>query len=119
MRTALFWVITQRVVVIPYQRFGTTYRFYLQGSRIQTRAISMLSKRLDFMVCSWTLKYSLCNKNQAVWNFVRPTLEVKCRTVAIMIRVVLLFPCVCKPEGANTVRAPDDERCTARNMLSL
>ena len=27
--------------------------------------------------------------------------------------------CVCKPEAANTVRAPDDERCTARNMLSL
>jgi hypothetical protein len=27
--------------------------------------------------------------------------------------------CVCKPEAANTVRAPDDERCTARTMLSL
>ena len=27
--------------------------------------------------------------------------------------------CVCKPEAANTVRAPDDEGCTARNMLSL
>jgi hypothetical protein len=26
---------------------------------------------------------------------------------------------VCKPETANTVRAPDDERCAARNMLSL
>ena len=25
-RPALFWVITQRVVVIPYRRFGTTYR---------------------------------------------------------------------------------------------
>ena len=27
--------------------------------------------------------------------------------------------CVYKPEAANTVRAPDDERHTARNMLSL
>jgi len=27
--------------------------------------------------------------------------------------------CVCKPEAANTVRAPDDERYAARNMLSL
>jgi len=26
---------------------------------------------------------------------------------------------VCKPEAANTVRAPDDEWCAARNMLSL
>ena len=27
--------------------------------------------------------------------------------------------CVCKPEAANTVRAPDDERYAPRNMLSL
>jgi len=26
---------------------------------------------------------------------------------------------VCKPEAANTVRAPDDEQCITRNMLSL
>jgi hypothetical protein len=26
---------------------------------------------------------------------------------------------VCKPEAAKTVRAPDDERCAAGNMLSL
>jgi len=25
MRTALFWAIVQRIVVIPYRRFGTTY----------------------------------------------------------------------------------------------
>jgi len=25
----------------------------------------------------------------------------------------------CKPEAVNTVRAPDDERYAARNMLSL
>jgi hypothetical protein len=34
-RTALFWVVTQRVVVNSYRRFGTTCRFHLQGSRIQ------------------------------------------------------------------------------------
>ena len=32
MRTVFFWAITQRVVVIPYRRFGTTYRTDLQGS---------------------------------------------------------------------------------------
>jgi len=31
MTTALFWVITQRVVVISYRRFGTTYRSHPQG----------------------------------------------------------------------------------------
>jgi len=35
MRTALFWVVTQRIVVYYYRRFGTTYRLHLQGSRIQ------------------------------------------------------------------------------------
>ena len=33
-RTALFWAITQRVVVIYYRRFGTIYRSQLRSSRI-------------------------------------------------------------------------------------
>jgi len=31
LRTALLWVITQRVVVISYRRFGTTYLSHFQG----------------------------------------------------------------------------------------
>jgi len=31
MRTALFWFIAQRVVVISYRRFGTTYRSHISG----------------------------------------------------------------------------------------
>jgi hypothetical protein len=34
LRSALFWDITLSRVVILYRRFGTTYRSYLQGSRI-------------------------------------------------------------------------------------
>ena len=33
LRSALFWDVTQRIVVIPYGRFGTTYRSELQGPR--------------------------------------------------------------------------------------
>ena len=33
--TALFWVITQRVVVVPYRRFGTAYLSHFQAPRIQ------------------------------------------------------------------------------------
>jgi len=33
MRSALFWVVTRRVVVNPHRYFGTTYRLHLQGSR--------------------------------------------------------------------------------------
>jgi hypothetical protein len=32
-KTALLWVITQPVLVIPYRRFGTTYLSHSQGSR--------------------------------------------------------------------------------------
>ena len=32
MRTALVWVITQRVLVFSYRRFGTTYQSHFQGS---------------------------------------------------------------------------------------
>jgi len=31
--SALFWDIMQRLVVIPYGRFGKIYRYRLQGSR--------------------------------------------------------------------------------------
>ena len=31
LRSALLWVTTQPTVVIPYRRFGTTYRSHLQG----------------------------------------------------------------------------------------
>ena len=34
-KTAPFWTTTQRSVIIPYRRFGTTYGSHLQGSRIQ------------------------------------------------------------------------------------
>lgn len=38
LRTVLFWVITQSVVVICYRRLGTTYWCHLQVSRILTPA---------------------------------------------------------------------------------
>ena len=44
MRTALFWAITQGVVVIPYRRFGTTYRSHTNRSRIQKYGAVRLSR---------------------------------------------------------------------------
>jgi len=32
MRTALFWAVTQQLVIIPFRRFGTTYRSRLRVS---------------------------------------------------------------------------------------
>jgi hypothetical protein len=34
MRSALFWGITRRRVIIVYRRFGTTYRYHLHGSHL-------------------------------------------------------------------------------------
>jgi len=34
------------------------------------------------------------------------------------IHKIFYLIAVCKPEAANTVKAPDDERYTARNMLN-
>jgi hypothetical protein len=40
LRTAVFWVVTRRVVVISYRRFGTTYGSHPTGSRILNPAFS-------------------------------------------------------------------------------
>ena len=39
LRSILFWDVTQRIVVIPYRRFGKTYRSHLQGSRNPSRRL--------------------------------------------------------------------------------
>jgi len=52
-RTALFWVITQRVFGIPCRRFGTTYRSHLQGPRMIPKG------------CTET---SVMNYHYSLWN---------------------------------------------------
>jgi hypothetical protein len=51
MWTELFWVITQRVLVTPCRRFGTTYRSYLQESSL----FCTVEYRTD-MLPPWPLK---------------------------------------------------------------
>jgi len=43
LRTALFWVITQRVVVISYRRFGTTYRSHPVSSQNVGKKLALLA----------------------------------------------------------------------------
>jgi hypothetical protein len=35
LRAALFWDFAQRIMVVSYRRFGTTYRFHIQGTAIE------------------------------------------------------------------------------------
>jgi len=46
MRIALFRAMTQRVVVILYRRFGTTYRSYIEGSSIQVQSYLLRGESL-------------------------------------------------------------------------
>jgi hypothetical protein len=59
MRNALLWVSTQRVVVISYRRFGTTYRSHLQGSRVQT---------ITTIRCVITQKDAVLNKGENIYS---------------------------------------------------
>ena len=72
LRTALFWVITQRVVVISCRRFVTACRSHPQGSGIQKKACSPNTERIygrawavkslsitgatGFVLGSWTVR---------------------------------------------------------------
>jgi hypothetical protein len=47
MKTAIFWVITQRVVVITHRRFGKTYGFHLEGSRIPLSSVFRFTPSLQ------------------------------------------------------------------------
>ena len=64
-RTELFVVITQRIVVIPYRCFGATYRSHLQGSRIQNKDRKVVSKRL----LVFTTTYCVTTQKSAVLIF--------------------------------------------------
>jgi len=73
MRTAFFCIISQRVMVISYWRFRTTYRSHLQGSRIRKE--------------SWLSKYSVyVGKNVNGEKF----LVVRCQSIVLM-QVVIIF----------------------------
>jgi len=48
-RTALFWVITQRVVVIYDRRFGTNNRSHRQGTRILGHLIGPIFRGQEFL----------------------------------------------------------------------
>jgi len=60
MRTALFWTIMQRVVVIPHWLFGTKYQSHLQGPKI--REVDSRCSRRGSVVgccvhCNWTSRH--------------------------------------------------------------
>jgi hypothetical protein len=47
MRTAYFIVITQRIVVTSYRRFGTTYRSHLKGRELMVISYRRFATTLE------------------------------------------------------------------------
>jgi hypothetical protein len=70
LRSGLFWAITQSEVVIPYQRFGTTYWSNLQGPRNQFRKILLRIFHVGPLI---TCEFS---ENPSVLNGVPETLPL-------------------------------------------
>jgi hypothetical protein len=69
---------------------------------LSTSPIIQFPAHVGILYQSWktptkclTCWYPLFNKNQAAWNFLSPVLEVTWRTVAIIIRVVLVSTYLC------------------------
>jgi hypothetical protein len=105
-RTALFWIITQRIVVICYRRFGTTYRSHLKGQ-------DLVNNQLD---AQFFFLYVYFN-----------SLHVSCSLVLIIRRInCSSFP-TCVLDGhlhrvthakccIDTIDSPNDEHEVARNM---
>jgi len=69
MRSALFWVIMQRIVVISYRRFGTAYRSHHQGTRLRSEywvmsyrrfGTTYLEHRIGPIVCPETSARNYC-----------------------------------------------------------
>jgi hypothetical protein len=60
-KSALFWGLTHRRIVVPYGRFGTTYRFYIQGT-----------EEMEPIGCTETSGHHRCAENkksaQPVYN---------------------------------------------------
>ena len=83
-RTALFWTNTQKVVVIPYRRFGTTYRSHLYHMKMGQIGCVETSVRN----CHYSLRNSLEERssellrggslkpptNVPVWRFLQSNL---------------------------------------------
>jgi hypothetical protein len=61
MRTTLFWVITQRVVLITYRRFGTSYRSHLQWSRILDYHAASSGNLSSTFLDNLSVPFSSCN----------------------------------------------------------
>ena len=79
-----------------YCFLGTSYFVFIDTSDGDCGGSLCCDRSFIIGECFWSaLMYTLFNKNQAAWYYVRPAQAVTWRTVAIIIRIVLLSPYLC------------------------
>jgi len=73
--------------------FGTYFtQLYLKREIFHTKAVEKIKKNILYKNFVISKSYTLSKKNPWAWNFLSPEPEVRCGTVAIIIRVVLFSP---------------------------
>jgi hypothetical protein len=67
LRNSIFWAVTQHEVVIPYRRFGTTYRLEITTTRCVIAKKSAVI--IYFAVEAWNLKNwgLVSNELEKIW----------------------------------------------------
>jgi hypothetical protein len=96
MRTVLFWAITLRIVVIPYRRFGTTYRSHLP-------LFAVLAQKSAILVCLFVFVFVTCR------------LFVLCRWPFYSLSVSRF----CVDEGTTQLRSAEERIPTLRDVKFL
>jgi hypothetical protein len=142
LRTAPVWVIPQRIVVISYRRFGTTYLSLPQGSKIQILefyvlltvhlCIILVNDQLDaqfffymFISVFYMFRATLCSSwgNQLyqynVWYVSLCVIDrLVCRSGRNFLTCILdrHLHRVTHTRYIDTIVSPDDEHKVTRNM---
>jgi hypothetical protein len=88
-RTVLFWVITLRLMVIPYRRFGTTYRsqsavliYFAAEVRNNVKSqFKIINRRIRIMLC-WSV---------FVLQALRPVADLVQVVVVIIIIIIIII----------------------------
>jgi hypothetical protein len=84
MRSALFWVITQDILVIPHRHFGTTCRFHFQRSRNSRFLL------LDL----FSLKF-FCSPLFGLFLFYQHIIDITLNRIELLVQSALTFNSLC------------------------
>jgi len=90
MISALFWVVTERVVINPYRRFGTTYMYLLQGDFWPLRMGPIGSPETFLRIYHYTLRKSAEERGSYIFLYFYPFVCFLFTQISQQIYVLIL-----------------------------